>query len=282
MYKTKLCLGTSSRFGISTEEQIRLFAKTGFEAVFTSWTPGCDMAYWKKIADSEGVIYHFVHAPFEKAHEMWEDGEVAEIAVNELKECIKDTADSGIDMVVCHVFKGFKDHCPNETGIRNYERVVDYAKELGIKVAFENTEGEEYLEAIMNAFKNKENVGFCWDTGHEMCYNKSKDMLALYGDRLMCTHINDNLGIRNFDGNITYLDDLHLLPFDGIGDWEDIVTRLNKYAPDGILTFELNKTSKRDRHENDLYEKMSIEDYITQAYISACRVATLKQKMKNK
>ena len=83
------------------------------------------------------------------------------------------------------------------------------AKERGVKVAFENTEGEEYLEALMDNFKDDDTVGFCWDTGHEMCYNHSQDMLAKYGDRLIATHINDNLGISDYDGKITWLDDLH-------------------------------------------------------------------------
>ena len=45
---------------------------------------------------------------------------------------------------------------------------------------------------------------------------KGKDMLELYGDRLIATHINDNLGVSNSDGKIFRTDDLHLLPFDGI------------------------------------------------------------------
>ena len=105
-----------------------------------------------------------------------------------------------------------------------------------MKIAFENTEGEEYLTALMNAFKNDPSVGFCWDTGHEMCYNHSKDMLSLYGDKLICTHLNDNLGIRNYEGKITYLDDLHLLPFDGIADWDNLAARLKAHNYHDTLT----------------------------------------------
>ena len=55
-------------------------------------------------------------------------------------------------------------------------------------------------------------------------------MMALYGDRLLCTHINDNLGIRNYEGRITFIDDLHLLPFDGVADWKWITERLNRHG----------------------------------------------------
>ena len=154
---------------------------------------------------------------------------------------------------------------------------VHEAENLGVKVAFENTEGEEYLAAVMERFKNSPAVGFCWDTGHEMCYNHSKDMLSLYGDKLIATHINDNLGICDPCGSITWFDDLHLLPFDGIADWQGIAGRLNKCGYNGILTFELNRCSKPNRHENDFYSDMSIEKYLTHAFMRACRVAALRK-----
>ena len=153
-----------------------------------------------------------------------------------------------------------------------------YAREKGIKIAFENTEGEKYLKAIMDAFSEYENVGFCWDTGHEMCYNHSKDMLKLYGDRLLCTHINDNLGIRDFEGKITYIDDLHLLPFDGVADWQGIVKRLNQYGYHDILTFELKKQNSPQRHEHDNQQNVSFEEYVAEIYKRACRVATMKMR----
>lgn len=42
-----------------------------------------------------------------------------------------------------------------------------------------NVGGEAYLEESMSELRNYDNVGFCLDTGHEMCYNRGKDMLAL-------------------------------------------------------------------------------------------------------
>ncbi len=116
-------------------------------------------------------------------------------------------------------------------------------------------------------------VGFCWDTGHEMCYNRSRDMLALYGDRLLGTHINDNLGIHDFSGTITYLDDHHLLPFDGIGDFEDIGKRLSRHHFTDVLTFELKRNVTLGGVP--VYGRMSDEEYLTEAYIRAHRVAAL-------
>lgn len=220
------------------------------------------------------MIYQSVHGPFFKMGEMWETGEDA---TAELIDCLHACKENGVPIMVVHTFLGFNSHTPNEKGLENFGKVVHEAENLGVKVAFENTEGDEYLAAVMERFKDSPAVGFCWDTGHEMCYNHSKDMLSLYGDKLIATHINDNLGIRDFDGNITWIDDLHLLPFDGIADWQGIADRLNKCGYDGILTFELNRCSKPDRHENDFYNEMPIEKYLTLAFMRACRVAALRK-----
>ena len=99
--------------------------------------------------------------------------------------------------------------------------------------------------------------------------------MAKYGDRLLCTHIHDNRGITR-PGDVDYRDDLHLLPFDGVKDWVDAVDRMNACGYQGELTFELNISSKPDRHENDIYAQMPFELYLAEAYKRACRLATLK------
>ena len=144
-----------------------------------------------------------------------------------------------------------------------------------MKVAVENTEGEEHLDALLAAFRGEPAVGFCWDTGHELCYNRGRDLMADFGDRLICTHINDNLGISDPSGPTTWLDDLHLLPFDGVADWPGIARRLAASPFRGPLTFELNKASRPGRHENDAYDAMPLRDYLAEALRRARRFAAL-------
>lgn len=278
MYKCKIAIGASSSFVLPVSEQIVAFRKAGFEGFFTEWSEGENIGEYKRIADSVGMEYQSIHAPFRNAAIMWEQSADADMAVAELIACLEDCGRYGVPIMVVHAFKGFKEHCPNNIGVENFRKVVQRASALGIKIAFENTEGEEYLDCLMSAFASYENVGFCWDTGHEMCYNHSKDMLAKYGDRLIATHINDNLGISKYDGEIYWTDDLHLLPFDGVADWQNVTERISRCGYDGILTFELIRLSKRERHENDKYMKMPLDEYLAEAYARACRVATLKLK----
>ena len=276
MYNQKLCINVEIVNETDVEKRLTLIKNAGFEAFFTAY--GSNLKEYRAAADKIGIEYLFVHAPFGSAEKFWDEGEGAEKAVSELIQCNRDCQEIGIDLVVIHAYKGFEPNAgPNQNGIENFRKVVEDAKARGIKVAFENTEGEEYLAALMNAFKDYDNVGFCWDTGHEQCYNYGKDMTALYGERLLCTHINDNLGISRYDGKTFWTDDLHLLPFDGITNWQSVADRLNACGFNGVLTFELVRRSKPNRHENDFYAKMTDEEYLAQAYVRACRVAALKK-----
>lgn len=276
MWKYKLCMGTDAAFGIPIKEQIKMFKRIGFEGFFTEWSAEHDISGYKRLGDEIGIEYQSIHAPFGRAADMWRDNEAAKSAVDELLCCLNDCAENRVPIMVAHAFIGFEDHTPTEAGIKNYRLVAEKAQKLGVKIALENTEGEEYLAALLFGLRDKENVGFCFDSGHEMCYNHSQDLLKLYGDRLLCTHLNDNLGIRDFGGEITWRDDLHLLPFDGAGDWEGIAARLDRCRYNDFLTFELCKKSKPERHENDVYDRMSPEEYFTEAYKRACRVAALR------
>ena len=133
------------------------------------------------------------------------------------------------------------------------------------------------LAALLAHFRDDPNVGLCWDSGHEACYTH-RDLLAEpgHGEKLIATHLNDNLGTRDFGGERTGLDDLHLLPFDGIIDWQDVAEHLNRWNYDDILMFELKPRTYPSRHESDAYFDTSPEEYVTQAYMRCCRVAALK------
>lgn len=276
MYRHILCMNTSESFGIPVDEQIIMLKKTGFEGFFTNWYRDCPMKNWADTAKSQGMIYQSVHAPFSGVKALWHGNEQeAAVVENELIDCIHSCAENDVRLMISHCYIGFDGIVDiTDAGIERFERIINEAEKCGINIAFENTEGEEYLAKLLDVFSDRNNVGFCLDTGHEMCYNYSKDLLSLWGDRLIATHINDNLGIKDYNGNIFWHDDLHLLPFDGIRDWDETAKRLKSCGYNGILTFELNKTSKPGRHENDKYERMSLQEFFTEAYIRACKVAS--------
>lgn len=263
----------NSQFGSDAEKQIYMIRDAGFNEIFFPFDGRNELAELVKIANKASVPVQSVHAPFHGCRALWEDdNDAADKAIAEITDCIHACEENYIPIAVSHVFIGFDTPpIPKEKGLERYYSLIKTAEKCGVKIAFENTEGEEYLEEILNNFGDNKAVGFCWDSGHEMCYNRSKDLLLKYGKKLLCTHINDNLGIKDINGKITWLDDLHLLPFDGIGRWEYNADRLLRENYTGTLTFELNKLSKPGRHENDIYAALPIETYLAEAYKRACR-----------
>lgn len=277
MYKQKLCMALSKQFNIPLEELILLYKNAGFDGFAIDISDRkTDAASLVAVGKKENMIIQSLHAPFNKSDDMWFEGELGDEALKELIEDIELCAELEIPIMVAHTFIGFYDeNIPTQLGIDRYGALAKRAGEVGVKLALENTEGEEYLDALMNAFKGEKQVGFCWDTGHELCYNRGRNLMADYGDRLIATHLNDNLGVRDFGGKTTFIDDLHLLPFDGIHDWNLIAGRLADSPFDGPLTFELNTGSKPGRHDNDKYAAMPVENYIAEAYNRACRIGAL-------
>ena len=275
MWKQKIGISIGNAYAIPTTEVVKLVARTGFEAISPAWKQGIDLTDVIDTARDCGLAIQSIHGPFHGAAALWsEDAAVSGPAIAELLEALEDSRKFRIPVMVMHTWIGFEcSLVPNETGLRNYGILVAKAKEYGVRIAFENTEGEEFLFALMDHFQKDDTVGFCWDSGHEMCYSYGKDLLKLLGHRLIMTHLNDNLGVSRFDGKTYWTDDLHLLPYDGIGDWDILVQRLQKSRKLEYLNFELNITSKPNRHENDVYAQMPLEQYFAEAYKRACRIA---------
>lgn len=272
-----LCLGTGLGFGseIQPVDQLETIKNAGFDACFydrmklASSAP--TLAFAEKAAKF-GLVFQSLHAPFYGMDDIWhdEDGELAKIMEGELIASIDDCAETGVPIVIMHAIIGMDNFTPTDLGIQRLEKVIDRAVQKGVKIAFENTEGEMYLERIFDAYGKVENVGFCIDTGHEMCYNFSRDLIGKYGEYLIATHLNDNMGITN-PPEITFLDDAHLLPFDGIADWNGIADRLNKCGYDGMLTFELNAKGRKGECPNRIYDSRSFEEYVNEAYARAVK-----------
>ena len=248
-----------------------IIKEAGFDSFFNEWSDGKDVGAFAKRAKELDLIYQSVHAPFGGIDCMWKEGERGNDFADMLCRCADDCEKFGIPIMIVHPFIGFFEHEPNDLGVSRFLKVVDHAEKRGIVIAFENVEGEEYLEAIMKATSSP-SAKFCLDTGHEVCYNRSRDRLALYGDRLAATHFNDNLGIRTTDGSITPADDLHLVPFDGVVDWQNVMDRIKAHDYNGIITFEL-KVKGGEEHKN--YQNLTPAEYYKLAYERAVRVVTL-------
>lgn len=272
--KRKLCTNVNPGFSdVSFETCVDAIAKAGFDGVFTGWAPGTVKAHAETIR-GRGLYYQSVHSPFKRVHKIWEDCEEGDAVIDDLIACVAECAEADVPIVIIHPIIGMDKHTPTDLGIVRFRRLADAAEKLGVMLAFENVEGIEYLEKIIADLGEHPAVGYCWDTGHEMCYNNCMDVPALFGDKLICTHLNDNLGQTDPEV-VTWLDDSHLMPFDGIADWQGIAARLDRAQYEGELTFEMSLHSKPGKNTHDIYKDLDIYAYFAMLHDRAVRFAQM-------
>ena len=263
--------------GPAPEEQLPVLKRTGWDGVFFLWTgQGSDHILASKI-QAEGLVLQSVHAPFDRADKLWKSDEEGKAEVARQIRCIRDTALWGCGLVVMHAVIGMERIAPTDRerdcGFENFLKIFDAAASAGMIVAMENIEGEQYLDALMQHFRGHPALRFCIDTGHEICYNHCHDLIGKYADCLVCKHLNDNLGMSG--EKITWLDDLHLLPFDGVADWENIIARLNAAGYRGDVTLEVMLEGREGRHEHDGYRAMPFAEYAALALERAKRIGEM-------
>ena len=275
----KLIIATGMGFSLSENQEFEKLAKIGWDGVFTGWDEQNGNVETAKAIRDLGLYYQSIHAPFNKVNKLWLEGKDGDDEAERQINCLRAASEIGVDIVVTHTYIGFDDFTPTQLGVDRYGKIFTEAEKLGVKVALENTEGEPCLDKLLTTFKGNKFVGFCIDTGHEMCYNYSHDLITKYGSQLIATHLNDNMGITT--DKIFWHDDAHLLPFDGIADWQGIANRLNAVGFDGPLTFELTSKSKPNRNTHDIYNGMDYDAFCTLAFEKAKKFRNMVENGKN-
>ena len=74
---------------------------------------------------------------------------------------------------------------------------------------------------------------------------------------------------------IFWHDDAHMLPFDGIADWQGIANRMKRVGYDGILTMELTTKNKPNRNTHDRYAAMTPSEFLSEAYARGRKIESL-------
>lgn len=127
-----------------------------------------------------------------------------------------------------------------EFNYRLFYPLVEYASKNGMQVAFETVFEDmnvprfcsdvNDLCALVDRYGTK-TVGICWDTGHAKVSYKDKqpDALKIAKDRVICTHVHDNV----------YSKDLHMFPFLGDTNWNELMAAFKEIGYKGDFTLEL-------------------------------------------
>lgn len=272
MNKQLLGICAGDFFKVPLCEALPQIRQIGFDAISPVWNK--DAAILKQTvqdARSLGLIVQSIHAPHRGSGDLWNSNpDVSESSLQQLLQSVKDCAEMCVPILVVHTWNGFdfsQGHLPS--GLKNFSLLVEAAHRHGVRIAFENLQGEQYLYALMEHFQDAEHVGFCWDSGHQLCYAPHTPFLRDFGNRLFMTHLNSNPGISDPDGSITAQDDVHYLPFDGAICWDTLMSQLCAARPQEILSFEVKQISKDYQPQNQAYLQQSFEEYLTNAYQQA-------------
>ena len=149
-----------------------------------------------------------------------------------------------------------------------FAREAELAQKLGIGLAFENMfDGEqrrfgstaEDLIAIQDSF-HSDHIGVCWDVGHANRMYHAQQLLAIrkLGSRIKALHIDDNLG----------KDDLHLLPFEGNVNWEQVMHTMHDSGCNADLIYEIRNNSNMPKALRDITARYCYEvgEYLLSLY----------------
>ena len=255
---------------IPMEEELDLIAEIGFDGVFTEWDYGVIKARAKRIKEL-GLVYQSVHAPFNNINVLWEKNETAYLEVERLSSCVRECAENGVSLVIMHTGRIVGEK-PSLIGLERFEKIVREAEKSGVVIALENTVRLEYLEVLFRHFKGNDNVGFCFDTGHQYAYTPDEDVLEKFGKPL-CLHLCDNFG-KTLE-RAHYYDDSHLLPFDGTYDWKGFTDRLKAFGYDGDITLEILGENRPERNTHDIYKRLSYKEFLARGYESAKKIRSM-------
>lgn len=234
---------------VSSIETIKSVKNVGFKNVFVQW---CNNKDWTpsqeeqvKLCKEQGFNIIFAHLGYKNINAIWEAGIEGDNLVTSYKDDIKKCKENNIPMVIMHLTS--KENAPmyNEIGLNRIKKIVEYAKQLNIKIAFENTRKKGYLEYILSNIK-EDNVGICFDAGHYHVHFNDEFDFEFFKNKIFAVHLHDN----------DKSDDLHLLPFDGTIDWKDVMNKLEKANYNGPITLELcYRYDYLNLELNDFYRK---------------------------
>ena len=235
---------------VSVIETIDAIKKAGFKNVFIQWydkdwNPSQEEQL--KYIREQNLNVIFAHLGYQNINDIWLEGEEGDKLVDRYKNDIKVCKDNNIPMVIMHLTSKKEAPIYNETGLKRLQEIVDYAKTLDVKVAFENTKIKGYQEYVIENIDN-DNVGICFDSGHYHVHFKDELDFSIFKNRIFAIHLHDN----------DQSDDQHLLPFDGTLDWKKLIKNLKDNNYDGPITMELCY-----RYQ---YLDMGIEEFYKKGY----------------
>ena len=224
-----------------------------FDLPFDEFTK--ELEAQKALINSHGLTVSQAHAPWRHpVQDATPEGRA--FWTEAMKKSILGTHTLGAHRFIVHPLMPYfdSDKNPEEVWALNeafVAELADYAKQYGVTVCVENlpfpsyplTTVEQVCELVDKL--DRENLKVCLDTGHAAIFFGSDVGAAVryIGKRLEAVHIHDNMGKQ----------DEHLIPGDGIIDWDGFAVALKEIGFSGVVSLETSP--KHGQHPESEWAK---------------------------
>ncbi|MBQ7104299.1 MAG: sugar phosphate isomerase/epimerase [Bacilli bacterium] len=242
------------------KEIIDTIKDVGFKNVFIEWYNN-DLKLQEDIlnyVNEKELNVIFAHLGYQNPNVLWLNGFEGEKEVDRYLNDLDVCKEKGFDLVVIHPTYEYSNPGISEIGLRRIMKIVSYAKELGINVAFENVELKGYLEYIISNI-DLDNLGICFDVGHCNLFFDGDFDTKFFKDKVLVIHLHDNYK----------KEDDHNLPFDGTVDWDKAIKQINELNYNGYVVLECGY--------KNLYSNITIKEYYNLAYERGLKIIDMLQ-----
>ena len=219
-------------YKIDYKERVKLISEAGFDAVMTNpddrflaqnGTMEEQIELFKKFNLKPTSLHNQYKTP--ELPNFWLEGEIGDRLEKTLIGDILTAKKYGFRCVVVHMVGKY-----SKVGEERLLRVLKECEKNNVALAVENIDTQD---PIIDIFKNVSHpyLKFCYDAGHNNCFDPEYDYLEKYGDKLVCLHLHDNNGKA----------DEHTLNKFGTIDWDNIAKKFAKikHIEDVSLDYEL-------------------------------------------
>jgi sugar phosphate isomerase/epimerase len=125
------------------------------------------------------------------------------------------------------------------------KELLNYAAQRRVRIALENLPSLVAMQVFDTVLEEYPQLAVCYDTSHARLSGNTFGVLQRYQDRIITTHVSDNLG-----GS-----DDHTLPYEGTIEWDEFKYYFNRVTTVQCLMLEVEMRQSRYRDTREFLDQ---------------------------